>query len=431
MNSFEKELIKEINKFRENPQSILHKIDVLKRGLARLRPNDPFLKEMDNLINQLKNMKSMKKFEMNPILSKIAKSEVKKFTLEDEYNCYKQKKELKGIVPNEYINQDAALVADEGAEEASIVVPKILLNKLDTLKIGREILTNPNYTQIGIGHEVFEEENYIVVIFAKAVAQVQEEEAEVPDEDLSILKQADLFYRDGSQKIRVKEPINIKEENVINNCLKYSVKNNELIQQFDSIINNALKNEDQELFNKSKEIEQYSFLFENNFAQKLFDLINKLKEYNFKDIECKYELIIFLKSENEKLEEIINNLPLITYKNKNCYFASYYYYVINKLLNLYEQFNKKEIIEENEKYHQQFTNKNEEKENLYFEDKLKNEIEMTKAKLKEKINNLKNELQNLYEPYKNKILEKNTIEDNKILTILDSNIEFNMNIETK
>ncbi len=349
MNSFEKELIKEINKFRENPQSILHKIDVLKRGLARLRPNDPFLKEMDNLINQLKNMKSMKKFEMNPILSKIAKSEVKKFTLEDEYNCYKQKKELKGIVPNEYINQDAALVADEGAEEASIVVPKILLNKLDTLKIGREILTNPNYTQIGIGHEVFEEENYIVVIFAKAVAQVQEEEAEVPDEDLSILKQADLFYRDGSQKIRVKEPINIKEENVINNCLKYSVKNNELIQQFDSIINNALKNEDQELFNKSKEIEQYSFLFENNFAQKLFDLINKLKEYNFKDIECKYELIIFLKSENEKLEEIINNLPLITYKNKNCYFASYYYYVINKLLNLYEQFNKKEIIEENEK----------------------------------------------------------------------------------
>lgn len=66
------------------------------------------------------------------------------------------------------------------------------------------------------------------------------------------------------------------------------------------------------------------------------------------------------------------------------------------MLNLYEQNNKKEIIEENEKYHQKFTNKNEEKENLYFEDKLKNEIQMTKAKLKEKINNLKNELQNLY-----------------------------------
>jgi centrin-1 len=146
---------------------------------------------------------------MNPTLSKIAKSEVKKFTLDDDYNCYKQKKELKGIVPNEYINQDAALVADDGADEAINVVPKILLNKLDALKIGREVLCNPNYTQIGIGHEVFEEENYIVVILAKAVAQVQQEEAEVPDEDLSLLKQAfDLFDRDGSQKIRVEEAIN-------------------------------------------------------------------------------------------------------------------------------------------------------------------------------------------------------------------------------
>ena len=209
MNSFEKEVIKEINKFRENPQSIKHNIEVLKRGLSRLKPNDPFLKEIDNFMNQLKNMKSMKKLEMNPTLSKIAKSEVKKFTLDDDYNCYKQKKELKGIVPNEYINQDAALVADDGADEAINVVPKILLNKLDTLKIGREVLTNPNYTQIGIGHEVFEEENYIVVILAKAVAQVEEEEPEVPDEDLSLLKQAfDLFDRDGSQKIRVEEAIN-------------------------------------------------------------------------------------------------------------------------------------------------------------------------------------------------------------------------------
>jgi Ca2+-binding EF-hand superfamily protein len=208
MNTFEKEVIKEINKFRENPQSIKHNIEVLKRGLSRLKPNDPFLKEIDNFINQLKNMKSMKKLEVNPTLTKIAKSEVKKFTLDDDYNCYKQKKELKGIVPNEYINQDAALVADDGADEAENVVPKILLNKLDLLKIGREVLTNPNYTQIGIGHEIFEEENYIVVILAKAVAEV-EEEVEVPDEDLSLLKQAfDLFDRDGSQKIRVEEAIN-------------------------------------------------------------------------------------------------------------------------------------------------------------------------------------------------------------------------------
>ena len=41
---FEKDILSEINSFRENPKSIQHQIEVLGKGISRLRPKDPFLK---------------------------------------------------------------------------------------------------------------------------------------------------------------------------------------------------------------------------------------------------------------------------------------------------------------------------------------------------------------------------------------------------
>ena len=72
--------------------------------------------------------------------------------------------------------------------------------------------------------------------------------------------------------------------------------------------------------------ESSSFLSENDFGEKIFNLFNMLKEYNRDDVEKIYDLLDFLYSESEKLKDIIDSLPLITYKNE--YFASYYYYLI-------------------------------------------------------------------------------------------------------
>ena len=47
---FEKDIFSELNSFRQNPKSIQHQIEVLGKGISRLRPNDPFLKEIDNFI---------------------------------------------------------------------------------------------------------------------------------------------------------------------------------------------------------------------------------------------------------------------------------------------------------------------------------------------------------------------------------------------
>ena len=63
-----------------------------------------------------------------------------------------------------------------------------------------------------------------------------------------------------------------------------------------------------------------------------------LKEYDRDDVEKIYDLLDFLYSESEKLKDIIDSLPLITYKNKNEYFASYYYYFIISLLRIFESY---------------------------------------------------------------------------------------------
>ena len=55
MNPFEEVVFKEINKFREEPQSIQQKIEILRKGLSRLRAKDPFLNEIDNFLHDLKS----------------------------------------------------------------------------------------------------------------------------------------------------------------------------------------------------------------------------------------------------------------------------------------------------------------------------------------------------------------------------------------
>ena len=226
---FENDLFKEINSFRQNPKSIQHQIETFRKGISRLRPNDPFLKEIDDFIRTIDKIPKMSPLALNNTLSQVAKDEVKKYSRnESKYNPYLSGNQLKGIIPEGFLSQNPGLVADSGADEAQNVVPKLLINKNDKDKKGRKMLCSPDYTQVGIANTEFDGENYYVLIFAnKGVevpkAQVQahpqaqaqpqiqvneEGEPDLPNIDLTELKQAfDLYDHDGSQKIRIKECI--------------------------------------------------------------------------------------------------------------------------------------------------------------------------------------------------------------------------------
>ena len=228
---FEKDIFKEINSFRQNPKSIQHQIEVLGKGISRLSPRDPFIKEINEFTGKISTIPKMPPLSLNQTLNQIAKVEVKKYSRnESTYNPYLSGDQLKGILPEGFLSQNCGLIADSGADEAQTVVAKLLLNKMDKEKKGRKILCTSDYTQVGIANTEFEGENYYVMIFAKndvknesnvkneknakneknvnikKVEEVTEGQPELPNIDLPELKQAfDLYDHDGSQTINIKE----------------------------------------------------------------------------------------------------------------------------------------------------------------------------------------------------------------------------------
>ena len=173
---FEKGILTNVNSFRKNPQSIKHQIEVLHRGISRFKANDPFLLEIEDFLKTIGNIPKMQPVVINQALCDVAASEVKKYAKNEEtYKAYRQGKELEGIVPEEYMAQNPALIADNGADEPDTIVPKLLLNRLDEKKKGRKIVCNNEYTQFGVARIRHDDENYYIIIFAKGVPKVEGE----------------------------------------------------------------------------------------------------------------------------------------------------------------------------------------------------------------------------------------------------------------
>lgn len=166
MNSkFAQDVLKELNNFRSNPKSIQHQCELIQKGFSRLRANDPFLKEIGYFIKELESINPLPQLQLNKDLSESARKELPNFRGKETYQKYR-KSNFQGIVPDFYLQASPALIADDGADEPINVLTKTLLNKLDKYKEGRSILCDPKFTQVGIAHEVYDDENMIILIFA-------------------------------------------------------------------------------------------------------------------------------------------------------------------------------------------------------------------------------------------------------------------------
>lgn len=217
---FVKNAIDEINKFRVNPESIRKKLETFKTGLTRFKGNEAFVKEIEFFIDSISSMPRIAKLEKNDELTKAAQQQLQKIMAEKNYSRYLRGSQLSGKIPEEYIEQNCCLIADDGAETEADIPIKLLLNKMDKEKIGRTYLTNNEYTQIGVAHAVNEDdENCVVIIMARQLV----EKKELPEGDLSELKQAfDLFDVNKIGKIDPKETVAAMKS------LNFDMKNPEL-----------------------------------------------------------------------------------------------------------------------------------------------------------------------------------------------------------
>ena len=217
------DVLSEINKFRENPLSVEKRLQSFKLGLSRLRANDPFIREIENFIKDLGNLRKNPPFELNDTLCEAAQSQLDEFVRNPEgYKNYKSGEELNGIVPRHYLKESPMLIADDGAEESYEVLNKLLLNKLDPRQFGRRTLCSSDYTQIGLSHTQKDGDNYVICIFAYKKAKKQSDMA-LPEGDLTELKQAfDLFDVNHEEEISPKDTVEAMKS------LGYDKKNPEL-----------------------------------------------------------------------------------------------------------------------------------------------------------------------------------------------------------
>ena len=186
---FARLVLDELNKFRSSPKSIQHQCEVIRKGFSRIKSGDPFLNEIDYFVKELDSMKKLPALELNDILSEAAKRELPSFRGKKGYQKYRRSDSVKGIVPEYYLVASPALAADDGADDPINVLTKILLDKQDRLKEGRDILCDPNFTQIGIAHEIFDEENMVIMIFATEYVS-DEPKFEIPFGNISELKKS-------------------------------------------------------------------------------------------------------------------------------------------------------------------------------------------------------------------------------------------------
>ena len=202
---FAQDVLLELNKFRSSPKSIQHQCELVRKGFSRIRAGDPFLNDIDFFLKQLDSMKQLPILEFNEILSEAAKRELPSFRGKRGYLKYRRSNGVKGIVPEYYLVASPALAADDGADDPINVLTKILLDKQDRLKEGRDILCDPQFTQVGIAHEVYDDENMIIMIFAKEFIS-DEPKFELPFGNITELKKAfDILDADGKEVLNMNE----------------------------------------------------------------------------------------------------------------------------------------------------------------------------------------------------------------------------------
>jgi Ca2+-binding EF-hand superfamily protein len=223
MDKFANGVFNEINKFRENPLSVEKRLQSFKLGLSRLRANDPFIREIENFIKDLGNLRKNPPLELNDTLCEAAQSQLDEFVRDAEtYKNYRSGDDLVGIVPRHYLKENPVLIVDDGAEEPYEVLNKFLLNKLDPRQFGRKTLCSSDFTQIGLAHTLKDGDNYIICIFAYKKAK-KHSDMPLPEGDLSELKQAfDLFDVNHEEEISPKDTVEAMKS------LGYDKKNPEL-----------------------------------------------------------------------------------------------------------------------------------------------------------------------------------------------------------
>ena len=270
MNELEQKILSQINKFRKDPKSFLDKSD---------KTSQKSLKDYKTFLNSLNKSSELT---LNEELSNIAKKEAKIFFEDPGYNKYQIGEEFQPKLSENFSKKESALIALDELNYIEDLIPTIIMNLIDKEKKGRKILSNSEYTCLGIGCFIFEEseekeEASYVLIFSKE----QSKEDKIKEETVNLLskEENDIYeqikkFRETPMKFNLK-----KYQKMIKNKYRQEYESFILKQQkmpeliLDKELNNIAKEEvkklsEEEEYNKIRIGEELNIRLKGNYKLK-------------------------------------------------------------------------------------------------------------------------------------------------------------------
>ena len=159
LNDSEIKILDIINDFRDNPKKFLDKKDFIRK------------KQKHDYVSFINILDKMPELEPDQELSKLANEEAINFSEDMEYNKYQTGNDFKLKLDKKFSQKESCLIALDDINKIELLIPKIIINNSDQNKKGRIIITNKEYTHIGLSQIETEYGIFIVLIFSKLKIQ--------------------------------------------------------------------------------------------------------------------------------------------------------------------------------------------------------------------------------------------------------------------
>jgi Ca2+-binding EF-hand superfamily protein len=207
---FREELLEDLNKFRRDPSSVIKRLEIGKIGVSRMANVESFIKSLEELIWRLKTLNPLTSFITSPGLCKAAEKTLD-LVAKNLYSAEGKELEakLQGCVENW---GRVVCIADNGSEDATDVITRLLLDRNDSRRVNSSTLVDPSLRWVGIAvrNHGDDGDKLVSIVFAdrcdEFTVKRKTSRFRLSDEELTELKRAfDMYDVEGTGKINPSE----------------------------------------------------------------------------------------------------------------------------------------------------------------------------------------------------------------------------------
>lgn len=206
-NSYIESLFNDINLFREDPSSVNKRFENVKLTMSRFKGNEQLVREIDQYIRILNSSKGVPHLKHDRRLTEVAENQLDMIEKGSTYSWSPSQEELEQRAVN-YVDGFRKIyqIADQGTEDPTYVINRLIFNKLDKDKKTRKILLDEELKYMGIAQRRINKQLTVILVFADNSREKLRSRKDVGDIDE--LRQAfELFDIHNSGKIDPRETL--------------------------------------------------------------------------------------------------------------------------------------------------------------------------------------------------------------------------------